>query len=138
MRLHYIIPVLFSVLALVWIYTAIELYGLWDEGPAGGFMPTIAASVLLIFSIMSLCKTEHSIISHHIAELTPVAIVIAMLGITQLTGMIPAIMIVLLGWVKYIADYSWRKSISISAGVTLMIWLIFSQWLNVPFPTGLV
>ena len=137
MRYHYIIPPVLAVIALTWIYIAITEYGLWNEGPAGGFMPTLAATILLIFSVVTLCSKQNTNIEIYLKEFMPVILILVLMGITEILGMLPAVLIMLAIWLRYIASYKWRFSLIVASCVTAAIWLIFIKWLNVPFPTGL-
>jgi hypothetical protein len=137
MRYHYIIPSLLSSLAFIWIYIAITEYGLWNDGPQGGFMPTLAASILLIFSVVTLCSKQNKQITIRLNEFTPVIFIITLIGVTQVLGLITAIVFMMFLWLRVMAKYPWRFSSITASSVAAVIWLIFVKWLNVPFPTGL-
>lgn len=137
MRQHYIIPSVLSLTAVFWIYIAVTEYGLWDEGPSGGFMPVLSAGILLIFSIITLCSKKHAKVSTPLKTVLPVIFILALMGITEILGLLPAAFIMLTSWLRYVAGYHWRFSLLTASCVTTAIWIIFVKWLSVPFPTGL-
>lgn len=137
MKQYYVIPALLSLLALFWMYMGVTAYEVWEEGPGGGFMPLLSGGILLVFSVVSLIKVDSISLHHSLHALMPVAIVAALIGAIPIVGTFPALFIMLLLWLKLLAGYAWRFSFMVSAGVLLVVWLIFRLWLSVPFPTGL-
>ena len=55
----------------------------------------------------------------------------------QYLGLIPMVFLLVLGWMKLINHFSWPKSVLIAGIVTVVIFLIFDVWLQIPFP-GLI
>ena len=53
-------------------------------------------------------------------------------------GMIGAILIYLFVWMKFVEKESWKNSIILTVCVGGVAWLIFSVWLGVNFPEGLI
>ena len=55
----------------------------------------------------------------------------------QYLGLIPMVFLLVLGWMKLMNNFSWPKSVLIAGIVTVVIYLIFDMWLQIPFP-GLI
>ena len=51
-------------------------------------------------------------------------------------GFIPTTLIFLVAWMQVIERLRWRTTLSISAGTTVALYLIFSLFLEVPLPHG--
>lgn len=136
MKQHILIPGILTLTAVVWLTIAVSQYGVWDEGPLGGFMPVLASIITIGFSLASIVKHTGGNKPWHVAVFIPVLIVVALVLLVPYIGMLPGMLALLLGWFRFLEKYSWTFSILISAGVILCVWLIFSLWLGVPFPAG--
>lgn len=55
----------------------------------------------------------------------------------EFLGTIVSLGIFIVIMLKYVESISWLKSISIGAGTTICLFLIFIQWLNATLPRGL-
>ena len=136
MKQAYVIPGILSVISCVWLYMAITVYGFWDEGPRGGFMPSLAALITLGFSLAAIVKASNIVKPWHMTIFIPAGLAVAVILATPLFGMLPGMFVMLLFWVRFLEKYSWKFSLTLAAGVILCVWLIFSLWLSVPFPLG--
>ena len=136
MKQHYLIPGIMALIAVGWLYMAITRYGIWSDGPLGGFMPLIASIITLGFSLSALVKFRPEHKPWHLTIFIPGILVIAMILVTSMFGMLASLFFMLLLWFRGLAKYPWGFSVVISASVILCVWLIFSLWLSVPFPAG--
>ena len=55
----------------------------------------------------------------------------------EFLGLIPMAFLIIFGWMKLMNNFSWAKSAIFAATVTVVIYLIFDMWLQIPFP-GLI
>ena len=136
MKQHYIIPGILSLISIGWIAMAVTTYGVWDEGPLGGFMPLVAAVITIGFSIGCVLKGEAKRKEWHLTVFIPVILVVALVLTVPLIGMLPGMCLLLVGWLRFLEKYSWGFSLLLAACVIGCVWLIFSLWLQVPFPQG--
>lgn len=135
---RHIIPGILSLVSLYWIYTSVTVYGFWNEGPRGGFMPLLAGLITLGFSLAAIVRAKGKEIPLYRTVYIPVGIVLALIGAVQIVGMLPALFLMLVGWTRGLERYSWKFSIVLSACVMFMVLAVFKAWLSVPFPTGLL
>ena len=136
MKQQQIIPGILAVIAGAWLYLAITKYGVWNEGPRGGFMPMLAALITLGFSLGAIFKAKKETKPWYRTVFIPVLIVIALIFVSRALGLLPSLFLMLLGWFRFLEKYSWTFTATISVCVIGCVWLIFSFWLKVPFPTG--
>jgi len=54
-----------------------------------------------------------------------------------LIGFLPTTFIFLIFWMWFIESISWRQIAAVSIGVTLVLYLIFGYFLEVPLPGGI-
>ncbi len=138
MKQRYLIPGILALAAAAWLYMAIAVYGIWDEGPLGGFMPLIASLVTLGFSLASIIRGGGGDKRWHLTVFISVVLIVALILLIPFIGMLPAMLLMLIGWFRCLEKYPWRFSLITSACVILCVWLIFALWLKVPFPDGWV
>jgi hypothetical protein len=161
-----ILAVILIVLSLVWSGVGIFELGLWIPGVSAdsGFIPTVFGIVTLICSVIMLVqnlkkynesknapqaaeevKKEESPASQDIKgkilafvkKYAPVFFGLFGLLSLQYLGLIPMVFLIILGWMKLMNQFPWKKSILFAAVVTVVIYLIFDIWLQIPFP-GLI
>ncbi|MDI6895035.1 MAG: tripartite tricarboxylate transporter TctB family protein [Bacillota bacterium] len=53
-------------------------------------------------------------------------------------GMLVAVGLYTLGWLRLVGRYPWPRVVAIAAGTVVAVYLIFVLWLRVPFPTGIL
>jgi hypothetical protein len=44
----------------------------------------------------------------------------------------------IVGLLRGLEDYSWAASVAVGAGAAAVNYLVFTYWLGVPFPTGVL
>mgnify|MGYP003300284253 CR=1 FL=1 len=161
-----ILAVILIVLSLVWSGVGIFELGLWIPGVSAdsGFIPTVFGIVTLICSVIMLVqnlkkynesknapqaaeevKKEEPPASQDIKGKIPAfvkkyaPVFFGLFGLLSLQylGLIPMVFLIILGWMKLMNQFPWKKSILFAAVVTVVIYLIFDIWLQIPFP-GLI
>lgn len=129
------------ILSAVWIYFGF-FYGFWDKGkPGGGFIGVIFGSLILVIAlgmgIRMLAKHDFGKkIKLHFAAFLPIIVGVITVGLSYLIGFIPAILFFMVGWLRFVSNYRWVKSLLIGVSFTIGIYMIFVMWLRVPFTTG--
>ena len=138
MQQRFLIPGILSLIALFWLYLAITEYGIWDEGPLGGFLPMLASVMTIVFSVASMFRPAGKSKPWVNTVFIPVVIVIVLIGLINLLGMLPALLVMLFCWLKFLEKYPLGFSIILSVCVTAAVFGIFQAWLKVPFPHGML
>ncbi len=116
-------------------------YGLWvNSGPGGGFLPMLMGVMLIILSIYSLIKgdSEKFKKQEFLAALKPFGgIILTLVGI-NLIGFFPAVLIFIPVWLIIVEKYKLQKAVLIDLVTVGVMYGIFSVWLRVPFPSGMI
>lgn len=137
MRQSAVAPSILAAIACAWVYYAVTRYGIWDEGPGGGFMPLLAGLITVGFSLAALVMIRTPDKPWRKTVFIPVCVVIALMLATPYLGMLPCLFLLLVVWLGVLERYSWPFTAVTAACVTGCVWLIFSFWLKVPFPQGM-
>lgn len=112
--------------------------------PGVGFLPFGLSIILIILSLALIIsrwkkRTSSMPFWSHRSWLKPLLGVVA-LGLYALVienlGFLLTTLIFLLAWLGVIERIHWLKMVSISIGVTLVLYLIFGLFLEVPVPMG--
>jgi hypothetical protein len=137
-----VIPLVTGVVALVFLVTGFVNYGFWSDQPTPGFFPIIIAAILLITSAVCLyqsltaknakdviyCKGEFMVI------LGAAGIILA----TYLIGLVPSCLIYIFLWLKFVEHAPWKVIITVEIIIAAIALGVFTGWLQVRFPTGLL
>lgn len=155
-----ILAVVLIVLSVVWGWIGIFDLGLWIPGVSAdsGFIPTVFSVVTLICAVIMLVqnikkykegkaetkpaeqtgKTDRKAqVLAFIKKYSPIFFGILGVLCLEYLGLIPMVFLIILGWMKLMNKFSWVKSIIVAVAVTVVIFLIFDMWLQIPFP-GLI
>ena len=160
-----ILAVVLIVLSLVWGWIGIFDLGLWIPGVSAdsGFIPTLFSVVTLICAavmlVQNIKKLKESKLESQPAEkkeeqtgapadlkgkvlafvklYAPIFFGIFGILCLEFLGLIPMAFLIVLGWMKLMNNFPWVKSIIIAVAVTVVIFLVFDVWLQIPFP-GLI
>ncbi|MDR2587874.1 MAG: tripartite tricarboxylate transporter TctB family protein [Spirochaetales bacterium] len=134
-------PLVCIPVGLYWIIMGISKYGLWiSDGPGGGLFPVLCGLLLIGCGSVLLCRAAKSkekfFFDRRVFQLVASALA-AVLGI-YLIGMIPALGIFILLWLRFFEKQPLVKSLAIGAGMALFLFLVFGIALKVPLPLGLL
>ena len=160
-----ILAVVLIVLSLVWGWVGIFDLGLWIPGVSAdsGFIPTLFSIVTLLCAIVMLVQTIRKFqeskqnpqpaekkedeakaptdlkgkILAFVKLYAPIFFGIFGILCLEILGLIPMVFLIILGWMKLMNNFPWGKSAIIAAAVTVIVFLIFDMWLQIPFP-GLI
>ena len=145
----------------VWAYVAVFDLGLWIPGVSAdsGFVPLLFSLLTLLCSIPMLIasikkykardveaekaakaadtSTTKAKIIAFVRKYCPAFFGVFGILCLQYLGLIPMVFLLVLGWMKLMNNLSWPKSVLSAGIVTVVIYLIFDMWLQIPFP-GLI
>lgn len=136
-----LIALVLMAIAVVWIYLGVTEYGLWDpkNGPMSGFFPTIVGGVLLLASIVYLIKSFSMGPTKY--DRSALYLMIAMVVIfvaSMLIGFLPTLLIFYIFWLKVMEKMPLKTIVISTIVVGAIVYGVFSVWLGVPFPEGLL
>jgi hypothetical protein len=134
-------PLALVALATVALFIAWD-YGLWTFGaPGAGLMPTLAATLLAVTSLLALVERQKPVadddgepdprrLSYYLVGL--VALVPAILAV----GMLPALGVFILLCLRLAERMSWKYCFAIAICAIAGSWLLFERLLQVRLPRG--
>lgn len=132
----------FSILAILsGLYWAIKgvSYGLWvNHGPGGGVFPIIGGSLAVIFGVIYLIGEvkRKSVVAFQLKMAGPLLAILITIFASYMIGLIPALGLYIILWLKAVEKYPAVKSVCIGVGTGLFLFLVFDFWLKVPVPVG--
>lgn len=136
-----LIALVLMAIAVVWIYLGVTEYGLWDpkNGPMSGFFPTIIGTVLLLASIVYFIRSFSMGPTKY--DRSALYLMIAMVAIfvfSMLIGFLPTLLIFYIFWLKVMEKMPLKTIVISTIVVGAIVYGVFSVWLGVPFPEGLL
>lgn len=135
-----IAPLLCILLGGYWFYMGVTKYNLWvSNGPGGGLFPAVCGLLLIGCGGALLARYAKSGEKTAISRRAVLIILIAVVTSLSifLIGMIPALGIFIVCWLKFMEKYSVAKSLLIGVGTALFLHVIFAVLLKVPLPMGI-
>lgn len=134
-------PLALAALAGVALFMAWD-YGLWSFGaPGAGLMPSLAATVLGVTSLLALrerpAAEEEADPDPRRLAFYMVALVVLLPAILAV-GMLPALALFIVFCLKIAERMSWRATLAIAIGATVGSWLLFERLLQVQLPRGML
>lgn len=148
------------VVSIAWIFEGIQL-GLWIPGVSAGsgFVPAVFAVLTLVSSLVviyiSWKKNKVSTGSAPAEEVqieedsqktglakfgTAVPVLFCVGGIVclQLFGLVITVFAISFLWLMFVSNQGLKKSLLITAAITLFIYMVFEFWLKIPFPGDII
>lgn len=122
------------------LYTSFK-YGIWvDNGPGGGFIALFIGLILMILCGYSFLKEKSEVfkVNELKKALIPFLGILFTLLIIKIFGFLIAIAIYILLWLTLIEKYRWFKATMIDLTICAFMYAVFSLWLRVPFPNGIL
>jgi hypothetical protein len=137
---------LFAIGALV-VYDSHRLGSSWGaDGPEAGYFPFYIGAIMCISSVVIMVQNirvrgdrrhatfvEWQPLRQVLAVLVPAAVFI--LGI-QLIGLYVAAAIYIAGFMRWLGNYSWLKSVVLGTLVSAITFITFEVWFQVPLYKG--
>ncbi|RGY97826.1 tripartite tricarboxylate transporter TctB family protein [Clostridium sp. AM58-1XD] len=134
-----LVPIFSVVAGIYWTIAAFG-YGLWvNHGPGGGVFPLAAGVILIPCGGMSIYKQirNHTEVPLNRDAAYPFAAVIFSIAASYAIGLIPALALYVVLWLKGYEKKTWANSLFTGAVTGVALFLIFSYWLKVPVPIGI-
>lgn len=136
-----IFPLVTMAAAGVFLYMGISEFGFWDKtkGPGGGFYPSLIAVILLALSLLAFVRSwKEEPPKQNREDFKLLLAAAALLCSSFVVGLMPAILLFLLLWMKAVEKTSWKQAMTLAVTVGGAAWLIFGLWLGVQFPGGIL
>jgi hypothetical protein len=133
------LPLLILVMCAYWFYKGMGEYGLWfDGGPGGGFMPVLSSVFAAVFALFLLRSDRGERTTIPYSSFIPLVMVIFAVILSWLLGLLPALTVMLLIWLRRLERFPLFTSLLLTFLPMLVIYALFGLWLKVPFPTGML
>ena len=116
-------------------------YNLWvNSGPGGGVFAVLAGTIMVVCGGMLLMRfmksTEKVVFEKDAVLMIAAAIITAVL--CSIIGMIPALGLYIVLWLKLKEKMSIVNSLLIGVGTAAFLWVVFDLLLNVAVPWGVL
>ena len=129
-------------MSLVFIVVGLKNYGFWNAQPTPGFFPIIIAVVLLASSIACFVQIARDKSSDDVKyNRNELMVMLGAAGIilcTFLIGLVPSCLIYIFLWLKFVEHAPWKVIIIIELIMAAIILGVFTAWLQIRFPMGLL
>lgn len=127
---------------------ALQRYAYWSPtGPGSGFLPVWLAVALAVLAIALIAKATRSPDAGGawlpdrrglIRLLAVVGATALFIAVMPVVGMILGSALFIVGLLRGLEGYSWAASVAVGVGAAVVNYLVFTYWLGVPFPTGVL
>lgn len=142
LNLRVIIPLATIIVSLVFIIVGLKDYGFWNAQPTPGFFPIIIAVVLLASSIACFFQVardkDGADVKYNRNELMVMLGAAGIILCTFLIGLLPSCLVYILLWLKLVEHAPWKVVITIEIIMAAIILGVFTAWLQIRFPMGLL
>lgn len=141
-NLRTVIPLATIVVSLVFIIVGLKDYGFWKGQPTPGFFPIIIAVVLLAASIacfLQIARDKDSeTVRYNRNELMVMLGAAGIILCTFIIGLVPSCLIYIFLWLRFVEHASWKVIVIIELIMAAIILGVFTFWLQIRFPMGLL
>ena len=130
-------------LILVGAYWCLESFkiGLWvRKGPGGGFMPLLAGSLCILFSLIILIKDWKKDAGEAFKPmaLLPIGALLVTILASYVIGVALSVVIFIFLWLYFFEKMPIKSSLLVSILWPSALYAIFVLWLQTPLPKGLL
>ena len=116
-------------------------YNLWvNSGPGGGVFAVLAGTIMVVCGgmlLMRFMKSNEKVVFEKDAVLMIAAAIITAV-LCSIIGMIPALGLYIVLWLKLKEKMSIVNSLLIGVGTAAFLWVVFDLLLNVAVPWGVL
>jgi len=144
-KTHLVLPVLFIVMSVVWIYIGLTKFGYFDKmnGGTPGFLPITCAAIMLVASIAELLSLLRNGSEDEAPHFNRNCILFFLLcfgivALSYLIGLLLSMIIFVFIWLKFVEKCSWKSTLIVLAINIAIGYGVFQLALGVPFPQGLI
>ena len=141
-NLRTVIPLSTIVISLLYILVGLKDYGFWKGQPTPGFFPIIIAVVLLASSIACFIQIardkDSEAVRYNRNELIVMLGAAGIILCTFVIGLVPSCLISIFLWLKFVERASWKVILIIECIMAAIILGVFTFWLQIRFPMGLL
>lgn len=136
------IPIATAIVALVFIIVGLSEYGFWKGQPTPGFFPIIIAVALLATSVISIVQilTGKGLtpVKYNLDELSVILGGGAIILCTFLIGLPVSCFLYIFLWLRLVEHAPIKHIIIIELVIAFILIGVFTMWLQIRFPTGLL
>ena len=132
-----------AVVCLVFLITGLSKFGFWNstqKSPTPAFVPSIICTLLIAICLITVFTSlkKDGKAKYNKDEFLIILTAAAIIGCTYLIGMLPALGLFVVLWLKLVEHTPWKTTIIILAIVAALVIGVFVLWLGVRFPTGAI
>lgn len=139
----HIVPLVIAAICLVFLITGLSKFGFWNatqKSPTPAFVPTIICVLLIAICLITVITSlkEDGKAKYNRDEFLIILTAAAIIGCTYLIGMLPALGLFVVLWLKLVEHTPWKTTLIILAIVAALVIGVFVMWLGVRFPNGAI
>lgn len=117
------------------------------NGPGSGFLPFWLGLVMAVLATMLIVQATRTTgrgpawlpggraLARLIVVVAGTALFIALMPVV---GMALGTMLFLIGLLHFLEGHGWLVTLGVAAATSAVNWLVFTHWLSVPFPVGVL
>lgn len=123
-------------------------YPYWTpNGPGSGFLPVWLGTTMALLALGLLVGATRATTpgpawlptAHGLVRLVVVVGATALfIALMPVVGMTLGTALFLAGLLRFLEGHGWAATLGVTAGTTAANWLVFTYWLRVPFPVGVL
>lgn len=138
-----IVPLIIAAICAVFLVTGLNKFGFWNattKSPTPAFVPSIICVLLIAICLIAIITNLKKVgkAEYHWDEFLVILTGGAIIGCTYLIGMLPALGLFVVLWLKLVEHAPWKTTLIILAIVAALVIGVFVLWLGVRFPTGAI
>lgn len=128
--------------------TAARQYPYWGaNGPGSGFLPFWLGVAMAVLAVLLFAGATRSRVAgdpwlprgHGLVRLAVVLFATALfIALLKVVGMVLGGALFLTALLRFVERYPWRVTLGVAAGTAVLNYLVFTYWLQVPFPVGVL
>lgn len=138
-----IVPLIIAGICLVFLITGLNKFGFWNaaqKSPTPAFVPSIICTLLIVICLITvvLSLKEDGKAEYHRDEFLVILAAVGIILGTYVIGMLPALGLFVVLWLKLVEHTPWKTTFIILAIVAALVIGVFVLWLGVRFPNGMI
>ena len=137
-----VMPLIIIAICAIFIHNGMSKFGFWDssKGPTAAFVPVIVCTMMIALCVSDFLKSfkDTKAVKYYKDEFIMIATGFVVLAAIHFIGMLPALAIFVVLWLKLMEKAPWKHIIIILAIVMAIVIGVFVLWLKVRFPEGIL